>query len=342
MAKQGRTRHHCLVYAVTFGSISNHEALLEQWKLRQQVEQVLTENAQLKRKLHQSQDSFGARTIATRHPDDDGKTVRGIISDDKSTIREPGVRRNNTLRSVIVNNFRNSIPRFAFENILERSRVIQKSARAQESDRSFTSSAIRSDAWSVFTGYSLAQLSVLSVIAIPISKADITNAEYYLDLPVPKLEPSMPDAGIELGSPSISTKPNAGITHPEADHSEIANGGTRNTGSMPRDGDAAAREPEGNAQNVLGEEGSSYDDYKSAKSITLSSQSPSWVVKRYEAVDDDAGWSCRGCDNVRKKHKALPLTMHNPALTIIIQPAPVKKGLIASKLPMFRISLFPT
>lgn len=143
------------------------------------MEQALAENEQLRQKLQDSQDSFDARSIATRRLDNDDATVR---QDDTSTIRGLGVGRSNTVRST-VGNFGSSMIKFAFENILEQSRVYRKTTRFQEleCDRSFASSAIRSHAWSVFTGYSLAEISVLSMIAMPITTVDISNGRYYVD-----------------------------------------------------------------------------------------------------------------------------------------------------------------
>ena len=44
---------------------------------------------------------------------------------------------------------------------------------------SFKHSDLRSHAWSYLTGYSLADISVLSVISMPITQRDITNSTYY-------------------------------------------------------------------------------------------------------------------------------------------------------------------
>lgn len=46
-------------------------------------------------------------------------------------------------------------------------------------DRSFVSSAIRTNAWSIFSGLSLADISIISVVALPLYADDITNQEHY-------------------------------------------------------------------------------------------------------------------------------------------------------------------
>ncbi|KAK3312912.1 hypothetical protein B0H66DRAFT_569177 [Apodospora peruviana] len=67
---------------------------------------------------------------------------------------------------------------FAFENILQESWVYRRNER-NECDASFVSSVQRSHAWSVFSGYSLADISILSVIAMPITLRDIANNRHY-------------------------------------------------------------------------------------------------------------------------------------------------------------------
>lgn len=267
------------------------------------MEQVLRENAELKRKLQQSLDSFDARSIAPRHPDDDARTVRGI-SDDSLTIRAPGVRRQDTVRSITANKFRNSF-RFAFENILEASRVYQKTAHVQECDRSFTSSAIRSDAWSVFTGYSLAQISVLSLIAMPIGTADILNAEYYRgpyrDISISGLETSGPD--VELGSPSISTESIADTPLLETTQSETGNKTTSKTELLPRDAGAAANQPESKIPHELmlgkGDNNYMYEVDENSKSYKRMASRLRSCYEVKKIGEDDDGVICRGCKGVR-------------------------------------------
>ncbi|KAK1751136.1 heterokaryon incompatibility protein-domain-containing protein [Echria macrotheca] len=152
---------------------TNSEARVNQAKLQSQVEQVLADNAELREKLKISQDWFDARSMARRHPDDDAETV--WLGDDTSMIRGPRVLNTNAARST-ADNARSSIIRFAFENILDGSRVYKRTAHIHECDQSFASSAIRS----VFTGYSLADISVLSVIAMPLCMVDVSNRRHYV------------------------------------------------------------------------------------------------------------------------------------------------------------------
>ncbi|KAF2727654.1 hypothetical protein EJ04DRAFT_132590 [Polyplosphaeria fusca] len=72
-----------------------------------------------------------------------------------------------------------SIFSHAFESDLETSRVYRRAAKNRESLSSCSSSALGSRAWSVFSGLSLADLSVISVIALPLYPADFCNSEHY-------------------------------------------------------------------------------------------------------------------------------------------------------------------
>ena len=68
---------------------------------------------------------------------------------------------------------------FTFDYDLRCSRVY---ARARKSAFSLSSSAERSIGWSIFSGLSLADISDLSVISLPISAAELWNGERYSGL----------------------------------------------------------------------------------------------------------------------------------------------------------------
>ena len=68
---------------------------------------------------------------------------------------------------------------FTFDYDLKCSRVY---ARVRKSTFSLSSSARRSIGWSIFSGLSLADISDLSVISLPISAAELWNGERYGDL----------------------------------------------------------------------------------------------------------------------------------------------------------------
>jgi hypothetical protein len=66
----------------------------------------------------------------------------------------------------------------SFENDLKLSRVYSRT-QLYETDVSFISSVVRSHAWSVYSGLSLAEISVISAIALPVYSHDILNSHRY-------------------------------------------------------------------------------------------------------------------------------------------------------------------
>lgn len=68
--------------------------------------------------------------------------------------------------------------RFTFEDDLESSPAYRM-AKNDCCDCSFASSVARTNAWSIFSGLSLADISVMSVVALPLYPPDIVNRECY-------------------------------------------------------------------------------------------------------------------------------------------------------------------
>ncbi|KAK3987467.1 hypothetical protein QBC44DRAFT_400099 [Cladorrhinum sp. PSN332] len=67
-----------------------------------------------------------------------------------------------------------------FESDLELSRVYRRALNDRNSmDFSMHSSGARTHGWSIFSGLSLSEISALSVIALPIFAADISNSHHY-------------------------------------------------------------------------------------------------------------------------------------------------------------------
>lgn len=67
----------------------------------------------------------------------------------------------------------------SFEIYLKTSRVYRR-AKRHSMDYSFRSSIVRPGSWSVFSGLSLNDISVISVIALPITADDLTNPQHYV------------------------------------------------------------------------------------------------------------------------------------------------------------------
>lgn len=146
------------------------EAMQSRERLHLFVENILTDNKELRKRLGELENSFDASSRLTHHTVDSKAISHSIrdYADDSSTITS--LRHRNTIRG-----FGSSTLRLAFEHVLLQSRVYQRN-EPNECDRSFVSSAYRSHAWSMYSGYSLADISVLSVIAMPIANSYLPSA----------------------------------------------------------------------------------------------------------------------------------------------------------------------
>jgi hypothetical protein len=129
------------------------------------------------------EDSFDARTIKT-HSQFDTQSL--MSHGDTATITTSRRRKHN--RISMVETFR---IRFTFDDDLESSRVYSRLMLEDSCDRSFNSSAVRTNAWSVFSGLSLADISVMSVVALPIYPSDIKNQGHYAFGDVDAAHPSL-------------------------------------------------------------------------------------------------------------------------------------------------------
>ncbi|KAK8041982.1 Rho guanine nucleotide exchange factor scd1 [Apiospora rasikravindrae] len=159
---------------------SDLEAFQSQQSLHLLVGEILSENKVLKGKLEHLEVSVDARSMLTSRPDTELRSMShgtaADIDDDAATIR--GMSRQTSQRST-VRVSRQGTLEFAFEKVLEHSWVYKRNAN-NNCDASFVSSVQRSYAWSVFSEYSLADISILSVIAMPITTLDVSNGIYYI------------------------------------------------------------------------------------------------------------------------------------------------------------------
>jgi len=146
-------------------------------RLENLMERLLTENAELQKRLLQSGGFSGssingnAATIRElRNVDEGGST---ITSREQNAVGDVG---QTTLSEGIV-------MRYAFEHVLWESPVYLRHENRNECDVSFSSTAQRSHAWSALAGYSLADVSVLSVVAMPLTAVDIPRGASYYTAP---------------------------------------------------------------------------------------------------------------------------------------------------------------
>ncbi|KAG4253113.1 hypothetical protein FPRO03_07073 [Fusarium proliferatum] len=152
-------------------SDSGQRAKEHQEKLSNNVKVLLDSNDALSRRLMNIEDALDDQTIISRRMNI--LSLRASPSKNTSqqlTTQLPATP-NGTETSLIIS-------KFDFEDDLESSRVYRRAVR-ESMDFSFRSSITRSHNWSVFSGLSLSDISIISVIALPVYQDDITNAEHY-------------------------------------------------------------------------------------------------------------------------------------------------------------------
>ncbi|KAF5981505.1 hypothetical protein FBULB1_4747 [Fusarium bulbicola] len=152
-------------------SDSGQTAKEHQEQLSNNVKVLLDSNDALSRRLMNVEDALDARTIVSKRV--------SILSMSASPSENPSQQL--TAESPATSSATETSPaisKFDFEDDLESSRVYRRAVR-ETMDYSFRSSVARSQNWSVFSGLSLGDISIMSVIALPVYQDDITNAEHY-------------------------------------------------------------------------------------------------------------------------------------------------------------------
>ena len=160
-------------------SESDREAEQFQQSLIILVQQLVESNVEIARRLKTLETTFETESILTtcfRNGNLVEKEELVEATTDQPTEIPPQT------TSMIFENSSTGLPSIvfhsAFENDLKNSRVYKRS-QPYECDVSFTSSAVRSHSWSVFSGLSLSQISSISVIALPVYSHEIPNKEWY-------------------------------------------------------------------------------------------------------------------------------------------------------------------
>jgi hypothetical protein len=167
-------------------SESDLEAEKSQKTLQSMVEQLLESHEDLSRRLRSIEDICESKSILT-------KCFRNGTSQDDDIESATIVPGDGVLHhyDTAFFGFERTTIQFTFENELESSRVYRRT-KAYEQDVSFTSSAIRTHAWSIFTGMSLAEISIVSTIALPLFSHEISNSQWYHFGTSQNTEPSEP------------------------------------------------------------------------------------------------------------------------------------------------------
>jgi hypothetical protein len=174
--------------------------------------------------------SWDARSVYTKKTNT--TTLDLIPQEDSETIIPTPPR----LPNNYVSGFEAIRIRRAFEDDLEASRVYTRAALYDFCDRSFVSSAIRTNAWSIL---SLSDISVISVLALPLFQGDISNQEHYSFGDI--------DAAQVLGSAALRTigqslaqselPPSTVSSAGERDDTVLAQSAEPNVSSTSRDAD---------------------------------------------------------------------------------------------------------
>ena len=119
------------------------------------------------------EDALETQTIATQR-----RSILSLSGLPSSQLQEPEPAALRPPQSPLSTSTDSSQFKFDFEDDLESSRVYRRAQR-DTMDFSFRSSIARSNAWSVFSGLSLSDISIISVIGLPVLPKDITNAYHY-------------------------------------------------------------------------------------------------------------------------------------------------------------------
>jgi hypothetical protein len=165
------------VEQLTFqSSESDLEAVQSRDVLRSLALKLLESNQDISRRLHNLEAIYDSASILT-NCDRNGNTLKGAENPEESTEIYPGTI-DSRESSQFSNDFQVTTFQYSFEIDLNTSRVYQRT-EPYESDVSFTSSNVRTHAWSVFSGMSLSEISMISALALPLYAHDIPNNEWY-------------------------------------------------------------------------------------------------------------------------------------------------------------------
>ena len=160
-------------------SESDREAEQSQQSLLILIQQLIESNVEISRRLKTLETTFETESILTACFRNGNSVETG---ESKEATTDPPLEISQRTTSMILDNSSTGLPSIvfhsAFESDLNDSRVYKRT-QPYECDVSFTSSAVRSHSWSVFSGLSLSQISSISVIALPVYSHEISNKEWY-------------------------------------------------------------------------------------------------------------------------------------------------------------------
>ncbi|KAI1752914.1 hypothetical protein F4782DRAFT_530027 [Xylaria castorea] len=177
---------------------SDRRAQQLQMELAANVGALLSSNRELSQRMMHLEGAFDMQTIRSRQSIVSVLATARTEAGERFTLAPPPGETTSLAPESVIGSA------FEFESDLETSRVYRRAQR-DTVDFSFRSSVARTHAWSMLSGYSLADISVLSVIALPLDLEDIANRHHYIDandapvaeeeLSAPKSEPSLAEEG---------------------------------------------------------------------------------------------------------------------------------------------------
>lgn len=151
-------------------SASDVDAKRSQTSMDLLVQKLVHDNGRLTKRLRNLEDAFDAMSVLTRDTDRDS-IVSGADTATISSVRPSASNRFSILEAVKL--------RFAFDDDLQSSRAYRMVQRRNCND-SILSCDIHTQTWSIFSGLSLAHISVVSVIALPLYPEDVVkHQEFY-------------------------------------------------------------------------------------------------------------------------------------------------------------------
>jgi len=140
-------------------------------------EQLLEQNQDIRSRLDYLGNIFSATIPSERHIEENLSTFSAVRRKSSTAY---SVKEMLVLDNVVSDGAIFSIgQRRAFEEILENTRVYRRTQH-NSADASFRSSVVRTHAWSVLSELSLADISVQSVIALPLFPEDNVNLQWYI------------------------------------------------------------------------------------------------------------------------------------------------------------------
>jgi hypothetical protein len=160
-----------------WASESDLEAERSRQTLQNLVEKLLMSNQDLSLRLRSIEDKFESRSIMTACFRNG--TMDELAEGESETGNDVPPEVNPTLWfSMLAQNPAEDTSRNDFQVDLGTSRVYKRTELYQ-SDVSFTSSVARTHAWSIFSGLSLSEVSMISAIALPLYLDEISNRQWY-------------------------------------------------------------------------------------------------------------------------------------------------------------------